>query len=53
MDYRGPVFLAPSYNLAPSSPPTPSSVSKLAGRHTGRVRKRDNLLTEEVEGVKS
>jgi hypothetical protein len=35
--------------LAHSSPP-PSPVSKLDRRHTGRLRKRDNLLTRE-EGM--
>ncbi len=39
--------LSPSYDLAPSPPPAPSRVSKLDRRHTGRLRKRDNLLTEE------
>jgi hypothetical protein len=32
--------LSPSYDLAPPSP-----ISKLDRRHTGRLRKRDNLLT--------
>ncbi len=37
----------PSYDLAPLPPPPTSSspVSKLDRRHTGRLRKRDNLLT--------
>jgi hypothetical protein len=33
---------SPSYDLAPS-PSSPSAVSKLDQRHTGRPRKRDNL----------
>ncbi len=37
-----------SYVLSPPHPPPPSPVSgKLDRRHTGRQRKRDNLLTEE------
>ncbi len=40
----------PSYDLAP----LPSRVSKLDWRYTGRLRKRDNLLTgEEGEGAES
>jgi hypothetical protein len=34
-----------------SLPPPPSSVSKLDQRHSGRLRKRDNLLTGEGDGV--
>jgi hypothetical protein len=30
----------------PPSPPTPSLASKLEQRHTGRLRKKGNLLTE-------
>ncbi len=42
--YRGPGLFLPSYELAPTPPPpTPSPVSKLNWRHTGRLRKRDNL----------
>ncbi len=38
----------PSYGLAPPPPhPTPSLVSKFDRPHTGRLRKRDNLLTGE------
>jgi hypothetical protein len=41
-----------SYALAPRSPspPPPPPVSKLDRRHKGRLRKRDNLLTEVGEG---
>jgi hypothetical protein len=36
----------PKYNLAhPPPPPPPFPVSKLDRRHTGLLRKRDNLLT--------
>ena len=35
-----------SLDLAPRPPPPPSSpVSKLDRRHTGRLKKRDNILT--------
>ncbi len=34
-------------DLVPHPPPPPSSVSKLDRRHTGRLRKRDKLLTGE------
>ncbi len=37
------ILLPPT--LSPTRPPSP--VSKLGGRHTGRLRKRDNLLTAE------
>jgi hypothetical protein len=43
------------YDSAPHPPPaqcplpTPSTVSKLDRRHTGRLRKRDNLLAREGE----
>jgi len=48
-----------SYDLAPPSPqppptaPTLSPVSKLRRRHTGRLRKRDNLPTGGGGGAKS
>jgi hypothetical protein len=45
MIYRRPGFLV--YDLAPSPPLPPSPVSNLERRHTRRLRKRDNLLTEE------
>jgi hypothetical protein len=45
MFYRGPSFLDSA-----AHPPLPSSVSKLDWRHTGRLRKRDNLLTGEGGG---
>ncbi len=41
------VFL-PSYDLVPPSPAP--SISELDGRHTGRLRMRDNLLTGEGGG---
>jgi hypothetical protein len=40
--------LAPRPTLPPSSP---SPVSKLDRRHTGKLRKRDSLLTEGGKGV--
>ncbi len=43
--YRGPSFLA--VVLFGSTPPPPLPGSKLDRRHTGRLRKRDNLLTGE------
>jgi hypothetical protein len=50
MIYRGPGFLADAtYDLAPC-PPQPSPVSKLDRRHTGRLKKKDNLLSEEGGG---
>jgi hypothetical protein len=33
-----------SYDSAPRPPPPPTPVSRLDRRHTGRLRKRDNLL---------
>ncbi len=39
-----------SYDLAPHPPPPPSPVSKLDRRHTERMRKGDNMLTEERGG---
>ncbi len=49
MIYRGPGFLA--VLLFGSSPaPSPSPVSKLDWQHTGRPRKRENLMTGEGEG---
>ena len=42
MVYRGPGF----FMICPLPPP-PSPVSKLDRRHTGRLRKKDNLLTGE------
>ncbi len=44
---RGPGFLAVVWF---GSSPSLSSVSKLDRRHTGSLRKRDNLLTREGEG---
>jgi hypothetical protein len=42
---------SPSYDSAPFLPPPPSSpVSKPDRQHTGRLRKRDNLLTGEGGG---
>jgi hypothetical protein len=40
-----------SYDLAPPTPLPPYSDSKLDRRHKGRLRKRDNMLTGEGEGV--
>ncbi len=46
----GPGYLA-SYDLAPPTPTySPFPFSKLDRRHTGRLRKRDSLLTEGVGG---
>ncbi len=40
------------FDSAPTTPLPPFPVSQLDGRHTGRLRKRDNLLTgEEGKGV--
>ncbi len=39
-----------SYDSAPRPPPPPP-FSKLDRRHTGRLRKRDSLLTGEGAGV--
>jgi hypothetical protein len=41
-----------AYDLAPPPPPPPpfTGVSKLDRRHTGRLRKRDNLRTGEGGG---
>jgi hypothetical protein len=36
---------SPLYNLALPTTPPPSTVSKVNRRHTGRLTKRDNLLT--------
>jgi len=36
--------------LPPPPPPPHSPISKLDRRHTGRLRKRDNLLSEEGGG---
>ncbi len=36
-----------SYDLAPTPPPPHSPFSKLGQRHTGRLRKRNNLLIRE------
>ncbi len=47
--YRGPGLLAVVWFGSSPSPP-PSPVSKLDRRHTGRLRKKDNLLTEEGGG---
>ncbi len=49
MIYRGPGFLT-VYDLAPPPSSLPSPVSKLDRRHTGRLRKRENFLTEEGAG---
>jgi len=49
IDYRGTAFSL-KYDLAPY-PPLPfllSPISKLDGRHTGRLRKRNNWLGEYV-----
>ncbi len=43
---------SPLYDLAPPPPQVPlSPVSKLDRRYTVRLRKRNNLLTREGEGV--
>ncbi len=45
--------VSPSYDLAPPPPPPtvpPSPVSRFDRRHTGRLRKRDDLLTGEEGG---
>jgi hypothetical protein len=52
MIYRGPAFLAFVLFVSLPTPFCPSPVSKLDRRHTGRLRKRDNLLTGEEEGVR-
>jgi hypothetical protein len=44
MIYREPGFLA-SYDLTPPPPLPPSQVSKAYRRHTGKLTKRDKLLT--------
>ena len=52
MVYREPGFLAVvSFGSSPT--PSPSPVSKLDRRHTGRLRKRDDLLTVKGGGAKS
>jgi len=49
MIYRLPVFLA---EVCFGSSPTPSSpVSKLDRRHTGRLKKRKNLLSDRGKGM--
>ncbi len=50
MIYRWPGFLAVVWFVS-SHPFPPSSFSKLDRRHTGRLRKRDNLLTGRGKGV--
>ncbi len=41
---------SPSYDLAPPPPPPlRPAISKLDWPHTGRLRKKDNLMTEEGE----
>jgi hypothetical protein len=40
---------SPSYDLAPPPPPPPRPVSMLEWPHTGRLRKKDNLMTGEGE----
>ncbi len=47
---RGPGFLVVVWFDSFQSPLLSSPVSKLVGRHTGRQRKRDNLLTGESGG---
>ncbi len=47
-DHRGPGFLAV---ICFGSTPPPSPVSKLGLRHTGKLRKSDNLLTGKEEGL--
>jgi hypothetical protein len=50
MVYRGSGFLSVVWDFALRPPPSsPFPVSKLGRRHTGRLRKRDNLLTGEGE----
>jgi hypothetical protein len=49
-DVEGQVFKWP-YDSVLAQPFPPSPVSKLDRRHTGRLRKRDNLLTREIKGV--
>ncbi len=48
--YRGQGFLAVIWFGSFAAPPPPITVSKLDRRHTGRLRKRDNLLTGEGVG---
>ncbi len=52
MLHIGPGILAIVWFCSSSSPtlPYPSPVSKLVQRHTGRLRKRDNLLTSDGGG---
>ncbi len=46
MIYRGPdILIVVWFGSYPTPPPSP--VSKLDGRHIGRRKKRDSLLTEE------
>ncbi len=45
--------VSPSYDLAPPPPPSyrpPFPVSRFDRRHTGRLRKKDDLLTGEEGG---
>jgi hypothetical protein len=52
MIYRESGFLGFVCFVDPPPPPSPSPVRKLDQRHTGRLRKRDSLLTGEVgEGM--
>jgi hypothetical protein len=46
----GQAFL-PSFDLAPPPLPPPALVRKLVRRCTGRLKKRDNLLAVEGDGV--
>jgi hypothetical protein len=51
MIYKGPGFLAVArFGSSPLPPPPPSSQSSVSKRHTGRLRKRVNLLMEEGVG---
>ncbi len=47
MIYRVPGFIAVELELLELAPPPPSPVSKLDRRNTGRLRKKDKLLTGE------
>jgi hypothetical protein len=46
MVYRGPGYLA-VLRFGTSPAPSPAAVCKLDRRHTGRLRKREDLVTEE------